>query len=147
MSGPNQKLELEIEVIQVSIYCDILRNILFVCPSISVIKASVFSFIIKKQDIRHVQLFSGKNSTDLVLKFLSQAYGQNEEFLAQLPYIFEAIRILDQSNICDVHEGILISSSKYEGKKGIFDKFTYDTLKESNSYSDRQFLKEVISIV
>ena len=57
MSTPNQNLELDIEVIQVSIYCDIIRNILLVCPSISVIKAAVFAFIIKKQDIRRVKLF------------------------------------------------------------------------------------------
>ena len=147
MGTPNHNLELDIEVIQVSIYCDIIRNILLVCPSISVIKAAVFAFIIKKQDIRRVKLFSAKNSSDLVLKFLSQAYGQFEEFLAQLPYIFESIRILDHSNKCEVHAGVLISSTRHTERAGVFDSFTYNSLTESDSYSDRQFLREMISIV
>ena len=48
MSNETDKLlDLQIEVIQISIYCDIVKNLLLKHRSISVIKIISFSFIIK----------------------------------------------------------------------------------------------------
>lgn len=42
-------LDLQIEVIQASIYCDIIKRLLLQHRSVSIVKVIVFSFIIKKQ--------------------------------------------------------------------------------------------------
>lgn len=50
MSNETDKLlDLQIEVIQISIYCDIVKNLLLKHRSISVIKIISFSFITKKE--------------------------------------------------------------------------------------------------
>lgn len=50
MSNETDKLlDLQIEVIQISIYCDIVKNLLLKHRSISVIKIISFSFHIKKE--------------------------------------------------------------------------------------------------
>lgn len=52
MSNETDKLlDLQIEVIQISIYCDIVKNLLLKHRSISVIKIISFSFIIKRDSI------------------------------------------------------------------------------------------------
>lgn len=42
-------LDLQIEVIQASIYCDIIKRLLLQHRSVSIVKVIVFSFIIKTQ--------------------------------------------------------------------------------------------------
>lgn len=50
MSNETDKLlDLQIEVIQISIYCDIVKNLLLKHRSISVIKIISFSFMFKKE--------------------------------------------------------------------------------------------------
>lgn len=52
MSNETDKLlDLQIEVIQISIYCDIVKNLLLKHRSISVIKIISFSFIINHKVI------------------------------------------------------------------------------------------------
>ncbi len=44
-------LDLQIEVIQASIYCDIIKRLLLQHRSVSIVKVIVFSFIIKSSSI------------------------------------------------------------------------------------------------
>lgn len=85
MSNETDKLlDLQIEVIQISIYCDIVKNLLLKHRSISVIKIISFSFIIKKRQHLQGSVYKGNNKVDLVLKFLSQACGLFDELCEQI---------------------------------------------------------------
>lgn len=86
-------------------------------------------------------------SKALVLKFLSQASGLFDELCEQMPYIFQSIDLLVKDDFCVVHEGELICNSIHKQGLSGFDTFTNSVIQESKIYSDRQFLKEVISIV
>lgn len=140
-------LDLQIEIIQSSIYCDIIKRLLLQHRNVSIVKVIVFSFIIKKQQYLQKNIYNGRNRDDLILKFLSQASGLFDELCDQLPYIFQSIDLLVKNDFCIVHEGELICNSIH--KQGIsgFDAFTNSAIQESKVYSDRQFLKEVINIV
>ena len=92
-------------------------------------------------------IYSANNTKDLVLKFLSQANGLFDELCDQLKYIFEAVDILVADGDCEVHEGELTCRPSLHPTVKGFDAFTESVIRESMSYTDRQFLKEVISIV
>ena len=148
MSNETDKLlDLQIEVIQISIYCDIVKNLLMKHRSISIIKIIPFSFIIKKRQHLKGSVYKGNNKVDLVLKFLSQAYGLFDELCEQMPYIFQAIDLLVKDGFCEAHEGELVCNLTNQQKAIDYDAFTEAAIQESKSYSDRQFLREVVSIV
>lgn len=135
-------LDLQIEVIQASIYCDIIKRLLLQHRSVSIVKVIVFSFIIKKQQYLQKNIYTGRNRDDLVLKFLSQASGLFDELCEQMPYIFQSIDLLVKDDFCVVHEGELICNSIHKQGLSGFDTFTNSVIQESKIYSDRQFLKE-----
>ncbi len=144
----NEKdLDLQIEVVQVSIYYDLIRRLLIKYRSISIIKIAPISFIIKKREYFRGSIYSARNTNDLVLKFLSQANGLFDELCDQLKYIFEAVDILVANGDCEVHKRELTCNpSLHLSVKG-FDAFTESVIRESMYYTDRQFLKEVIRVV
>lgn len=143
----DDRLDLQIEVVQISMYCEIIKNMLLEHRSISVIKAACFSFVIKKRDHLRGSLYRGNNKVDLVLKFLSQVNGLFDDLCDQLPYIFQAIDLLVQDGFCEAHEGELICLATNLTKAMDFDGFVEAAIQESKSYTDRQFLREVISVV
>lgn len=143
----NLLLDMQIEAVQTSIYCHIVKNIIARHRSISLIKVSVFSFVIKKRQHLNGSIYSGRDRTDLVLKFLSQANGLFDDYCNQLPYILQAVDLLVEEKFCEVHQGELICITSEDPPESIFDVFTEKAIEESKTYSDRQFLREVISIV
>lgn len=140
-------LDLQIEVVQVSIYCEIIKDILLKHRSISAIKIACFSFVIKKRHHLCGSIYRGNNKVDLVLKFLSQVSGLFDDLCDQLLYIFQAIDLLVQDGFCEAHEGELICVVTNATKAMDYDAFIEAAIQESKLYSDRQFLREVISIV
>lgn len=143
----DQLLDLQIEVVQVSLYCDIIKSMIMVNECMSIIKIAVFSFIIKKRTYHNGIIYRGNNKTDLVLKFLSQASGLYDELCLQMPYILQAIDLLVKNGVCEVHESEVIRAGVMLHSVASFDSFTEAAIQESKTYSDRQFLREVISIV
>lgn len=101
----------------------------------------------KKRQHLQGSVYKGNNKVDLVLKFLSQACGLFDELCEQIPYIFQAIDLLVKDGFCETHEGELVCSLTSQQKAVDYDAFTEAAIQESKSYSDRQFLREVISIV
>lgn len=144
---PNDELEKTIEVIQVSIYYDIIKNLLAYHRSMSIIKVATFSFTIKKVAYLHSGCFTGKNRTDLVLKFLSQVTGCCDEFYSQLPYILQSIDLLLKAGFCELHESELLCRQSSVVSAEDYGSFTNAAIEESTNYTDRQFWKEVLSIV
>lgn len=143
----NEIINLQAEALQVGMYCSIIKDLLIQYRNMSVAKILVFSFIIKKQENLKIECFSDRNSNDLVLKALTQIAGRHDELINQLSYIFQAIDLLIKNGVCDIHSSeimcLLPVSATQQLKKG----FIYSAIEESKSYTDRQFLKEVISIV
>jgi len=82
----------------------------------------------------------------LVLKLLSQACGLFDEMCEQMPYIFQAVDLLVKDGICEVYEGEIIYIAT-DHQTVDYDAFTEAAIQEGKSYTDRQFLREVISIV
>lgn len=142
-----QFLDLQIEVVQVSIYCDIVRNLMVKHRSMSIIKIIAFSFTIKKRLHLNGSIYKGNSKVDLVLKFLSQASGLFDELCEHMPYIFQAIDLLIKNGVCEVHESELICSIPKYQNVADYDAFTEAAIQESKTYSDRQFLREVLNIV
>lgn len=109
--------------------------------------SSIEVFQVKKRQHLQGSVYKGNNKVDLVLKFLSQACGLFDELCEQMPYIFQAIDLLVKDGFCETHEGELVCSLTSQQKAVDYDAFTEAAIQESKSYSDRQFLREVISIV
>ncbi len=140
-------LDLQIEATQISIYCDIIKNLLLKHRSISIIKDITIRFKIKKRQYLQGSIYKGNNRTDLVLKLLSQASGLFDDMCEQMPYIFQAVDLLVKDGICEVYQGEIICIVTNYQKVVDYDAFTEAAIQESKSYTDRQFLREVISIV
>lgn len=146
MDKGNVTLKRQAEAFQLGVYCDIIKDLLLRYRSMSIIKIIVFSFWIKKQKSLQVECFSAHNSTDLVFKALSQLAGRYDELICQLPYIFEALDILIKNQICDIHVSEVMCLIPTRPAK-LENSFIYLAIEESKSFTDRQFLGEVISIV
>lgn len=147
MAPDNTRIGKAIEVVQVSMYCDIIRNLLAYHRSVSIVKVAAFSYIIKKVAYLHSNCYTGKNRLDLVLKFLSQAFGCYDEFCSQLPYILESIDLLIKTDFCELHESELLCKHPASVSAEDYGAFTCAAIQESASYTDRQFWKEVLNIV
>lgn len=98
-------LNRQIEAVQLGTYCTIIKDMLIQYRSLSIVKIAVFSFILKKQNTLQIECYTAKNTTDLVLKALTQISGRQKEFLCQIPYILQALDLLIKNNICDQHQG------------------------------------------
>jgi len=147
MMKMNNTVSLQAEALQIGAYCSIIEDLLIKHRSMSIVKILAFSFIIKKQKCLQVECFSANNTTDLVMKALSQMAGRHNELISQLPYIFQAIDLLIKNRVCDLHVTevmcLLPESTIQQSISG----FINAAIEESKTYTDRQFLKEVISIV
>lgn len=68
------KNELKTEVLLVSKYCLFLKQILCVHKQLSVNKTLLFAYLLKNENNYYSPLFNGNNSTDVVVKAISQLY-------------------------------------------------------------------------
>lgn len=140
------KNQLELEIILTSTYSKIIMDILKTHKNLSVNKTLVFSYLIKKRKFLNSNIYSASNKNDVVLKSLSQLTGLYDDYLENIKYIVGAIHLLIINNklvynlgeLIYVETGEIISVEK---------SFINNAIHESKSYSDRQFLKEVISSV
>ncbi len=140
-------LNRQIEAVQLGTYCTIIKDMLIQYRSLSIVKIAVFSFILKKQSTLQIECYNAKNTTDLVLKALTQIAGRQKEFLCQIPYILQALDLLIKNNICDQHQGEIMCRLPSTASHHAISGFLHNAILESHTFTDRQFLKEVISIV
>lgn len=143
----DKQISLQVEAVQVSLYCDIIKNILVKHRELSIIKLLTFSFVIKKNECTKMKCFSALDKKDLVLKFLSQVTGRYSEYLLQLEYGIEALDILIDNGICSLHENEVLCNLPCDEHVDTYGSFTSSAIEESKAFTDRQFLKEVVSIV
>lgn len=142
-----QMLDWQVEATQVSIYCEIIKNILIKHRNLSVIKILAISFVIKKYEYLNITCYSAKNKSDLVLKFLSQATGRYDEFCLQISFVFQAIDLLIHNGACELKENEVVCKLPADREIENYGMFTTSAIEASRNYTDRQFLKEVLNIV
>ena len=135
------KNELKTEVLLVSKYCFVLHK------QLSVSKILLFAYLLKNENNYYSALFNGNNTTDVVVKAISQISGNYTDYCQNIPYIIEAIHLLIQNGDIFLNNLTLYCSEKNIGKEKYTNKFLQNAINESYSFSDRQFLKEVLSNV
>lgn len=135
------------EVIQLSIYCDIMMSILKKKEKLSVNKLITFSYLLKKNNYYNKDVFNGKNAKGLVIKALSLLNGLRDDYFANITYAFSAIDLLVVSGkVKWDNEIITIYDDKFKSNY-IVGLFFQKAIEASDLYTDRQFLKEVLNNV
>lgn len=142
-------LQNESEAIQLSIYCDIICQILFHHRNISVNKILPIVYLLK--DYEHFKkTYNGKNLNDLTYKMLSLLSGKYSDYCSNIPIIIKAIHLLIlNGNIREEDGFIFFIERKDNAKKFLYDinSFFYNAIEDCKKMPEVQFLKEVIQNV
>ena len=141
------KNELKTEVLLVSKYCLVLKQILCVHKHLSVNKSLLFSYLLKNENNYYAPLFAANNSTEVVVKAISQISGNYADYCKNIPYIVEAIHLLIKNGDILLNNSTLLCNENNIGKEKYSNKFLQNAINESYHFSDRQFLKEILSNV
>ena len=139
--------KLKTEVLLVSKYCLILKQILGVHKQLSVNKTLFFAYLLKNEDNYYSLIFNANNSNDLVVKAISQVSGNYADYCKNIPYIIEAIHLLLENGDILLNNSTLLCNENNIGKEKYSNKFLQNAINESYNFSDRQFLKEILSNV
>ena len=126
------------EVIQLSVYCDIIIGILKYIEEMSINKVMVFAYILKKNRFYKCKVFTANSKINIVIKALTLLNGLRDDYFYNIEYIVKAIDILVQKEI--------VVDKSYPSKMDI-PLFFRHVLDESGNFTDRQFLKEVLENV
>ena len=141
------KNELKTEVLLVSKYCLFLKQILCVHKQLSVNKTLLFAYLLKNENNYYSPLFNGNNCTDVLVKAISQLSGNYTDYCKNIPYIIEAMHLLIENGDILLNNSTLLCSENSIEKEKYTNKFLQNAINESYNFSDRQFLKEVLSNV
>lgn len=144
-----KRIEIEVELIQVGIYCNIISDLINKYDQLSIIKISVFAYLIKKYKFIPDKIYTANNTQDIISKCISMLSGDYEEYSKSIKYIIRSMDILISANKLCVKNDLLIRNENTRVEKSIYvkDAFLEKTIKTSNKISDRQFLKEVLQNV
>ena len=132
------------ETIIVSIYCDIVLSILKRHTQLSVNKLVFFAYILKKGKYNEKEIYTAKNSKDLILKCVSKISGNFEDYCNDIEYILKAIHLLIKNGDLIKKNDKLIYSFKNNSLIYMENKFIEKCINNSYKITDRQFLKEII---
>lgn len=141
-----QNLKYEVEAIQISIYCDIIKQILRKHEELSVSKMLVFSYLIKNDYFLLSSVYKANSSQDLIYKGLSLLAGNYKGFCESLEYIMKAIHLLINCDVVIIENTILKSVSTTDRPKMVYQESTFieKTIEASKKMTDKQFMKEVM---
>lgn len=144
-----QNLELEAETIQISIYTNIILNILKTHQELSVNKTLLFSYLIKKEKFRFEKVYNANNTRDSVYKAISLISGEYAEYCENIKFILKAIHLLIIDEKIELNGYLLSWTNGQEVKKSLYQEslFIKKAIEESKKMSERQFMKEVTSNV
>ncbi|MBP3359644.1 MAG: hypothetical protein J6N52_02220 [Clostridia bacterium] len=141
------KNELKTELLLVSKYCSLITQILNVHKQLSVNKMIFFAFLLKNKDNYYKELYSANTDNDIVIKAISQISGNYIEYCVNIKYIIEAIHLLIENKDIILQNSILMCKNEGSFNNTYNNNFIKKAIDESNNFSDRQFLKEVLSNV
>lgn len=144
-----QNLELESEVIQISMYMDIILNILKKHKELSIIKIMLFSYLIKKEVFRIGKVYSAGNTQDIVYKAISLLSGEYEEYCENLKFVLKSIHLLKTNNQVMMNGCLLYLANDIELNSKIYSEspFIEKAIEASKRMTDRQFMREVMANV
>jgi hypothetical protein len=142
-------LELEIETIQIGIYCNIILNLLKKHYNLSLCKILVFSYLIKKDKFQFGKVYNANNSQDVVYKAISLLAGTYKDFCYNINFIIKSIHLLVINCKIELDNNILMLCSDIEVKSELYNEstFIFKAVEESKYISDRQIMREVINNV
>jgi hypothetical protein len=140
-----RNLKSESETIQVSIYCEIIEQILKRHKELSVSKMLVFSYLIKRDKFTYRSVYTANNSQDIIYKGLSLLAGDYVGFCDSIEYIIKAIHLLKLKNIIRLENNIIIEISNTGIGKAVYEEsmFLGKVIEASKKMTDKQFMKEV----
>lgn len=141
-----RNLKNEAETIQISIYCDIVMQVVKKHNQLSLIKIFVFSYLIKNDKFIPSSVYTAKNSKDLIYKGLSLLAGDYEEFCNSIEYIIKAIHLLIKKELIYLEENIVVKEPNKIFEKTIYQEsaFLEKVIEASRGMSDKQFMREVM---
>lgn len=141
-----RNLKYESETIQISIYCDIIKQILKKHKELSITKMLVFSYLIKSDNCLLSNVYNANSSQDLIYKCLSLLAGKYNEFCESIEYIIKAIHLLKSNDVIFVDNGIIKAILQVDNTKLFYHEsgFLEKTIEASKRMSDKQFMKEVM---
>lgn len=135
------------EAIIISRYSDIILGMLQRHKELSINKVLVFSFLIKKNIFNVKEVYSAKNSVDIMLKCISKLSGTFQDYCNEIEYIFKAIHLLIKNGDLMFENQQIRYVSKSNKSTFVVEKFIDKCINESKKMTDRQFLKEVMNNV
>lgn len=142
-------IELQAESIQLSIYSEIILNALSTHKELSLMKTIVFAYLIKQHKLESYQVYDGRHTSDVLFKCLSLLSGNFEEYCNSVEYIIKSVDLLHKNNLIVIDGEILKSNEDFRNliNKKNENPFLNKAIEESKSWSDKQFIKEVLSNV
>lgn len=144
-----QNLELEAEAVQVSIYANIIPNVLKKHKVLSVSKMTFFAYAIKKEKYRLGKIYAANNTQDVVSKAISLLAGEYIEYCENIEFVLKAMHLLMECKWIKMEGVLLYLEDGIDVEKSIYEEspFIEKAIEMSKSMSDRQFMKEVIANV
>lgn len=141
-----KNLKIEAETIQVSIYCDIILQILNKHKALSVNKILVFTYLIKKDRFIPKKIYNANNTQDIIYKCISQLAGDFEEYCNNIEFILKAIHLLNTKKLVSIESNVIYNSSEMGSSQIIYEEsnFLEKAIEASKRMTDRQLMKEVI---
>ncbi|MGG3889607.1 hypothetical protein [Metabacillus fastidiosus] len=142
-------LKFQAETLQLSIYSEIILNLLDKHKEISLPKSLVFAYLVRKDKFESQRVYNGRHTSDTVYKSLSLLSGDYEEFCKSVEFILKSIHLLKENNLIILEENILKAGIDAKNSKSIYGESVFLTraIEASKNMSDKQFLKEVLSSV
>lgn len=143
------RLNDEIEALQISFFSEIILDILSRHEELSLIKVSLFAYLIKSNRSNIYRIYNGKTNNDLVYKAVSLLSGEYQTFCKSMPYILKAVHLLNSiQKISEENQTLKVCKSDIN-KISIFkeNSFIDKAIEASKKMSDKQFAKEVINCV
>jgi len=140
-----RNLKYESETIQISIYCNIINQILKKHKELSVSKMLVFSYLIKNDNYVPKSIYTANTSQDLIYKGLSLLTGDYMGFCDSVEYIIKAIHLLKSKGLIGLENNIIIEISNTKIGKTVYEEsmFLEKVIEASKKMTDKQFMKEV----
>lgn len=140
-------IKIDSEVIQVSIYCDVIMAMLKKKKKLSVNKTITYAYLLKKNNYMEKEVFRGNSTKGLVLKSLSLLNGLKDDYIDNIACIIKAVDILKHAELLSLEGEILVLENKDYHESYSESLFFQKAIEESDNFTDRQFLKEVLNNV
>ena len=143
------ELKQELEIVQISIYCDIVTMLLKEHKILSLVKLAVFSYLTKKENLIQNSVFRSSNTKEIVNKYLSLLSGDLDSFFISYEYILKDNHILIKNEIIELKGILILTKDNMELSNFVFKEndFTKKVIEKAKRMSDKQFMREVLSNV